>query len=100
MEAPETSLMIAICDQGVEPDVMPVLEAFGIKHYTKISDVSGVGETGRREGNAVWPGQNTVLLMAMPSEKVDPLIERLHAVRDSYPLTPGMRFIVVPARLV
>jgi hypothetical protein len=95
-----TSLVIAIFDQGVEPDVMSVLPEMGIKYFTKFGDVEGSGETGRREGTPIWPGLNTVLLIVMPSEQVDPLIERLHAVRDSFPLTPGMKFIIAPVRMV
>jgi hypothetical protein len=96
----DSKLVIAVFDQGTEPDVMEVLTDLGIRHYTRISNASGSGETGRREGNPIWPGLNTVLLIVMPAEQVQPTIERLHAVRDSYPITPGMRFIVTDAEII
>ena len=96
----DTKLVIAAFDQGTEPDVMEVLADMGIHHYTHLQDVSGSGETGRREGNPVWPGLNTMLFIVMPSDQVQPMIERLHAVRDSYPVTPGMRFIVTEAEII
>ena len=95
-----TSLVIAIVDQGVEPDTMAVLRERGIEHYTQLSDVAGVGETGPRAGNPIWPGLNTVLFMVLPTEQVQPLIDRLHQVRDSFLVTPGMKFIVTPAEIL
>lgn len=99
-ESSTTSLVILVIDQGVEPDVMQVLEQAGLNHFTRFSDVAGAGETGRREGNPIWPGLNTVLFIVMDNEQIPPLVERLHAIRDSYPITPGMRFIVVPAQMI
>jgi hypothetical protein len=87
-------------DQGVEPDVMQTLEEMGLEHFTRFTDVAGAGDTGRREGNPVWPGFNTVLFIVMEDQRIQPLIERLHAVRDSYPIRPGMQFIIVPARMI
>jgi hypothetical protein len=100
MSSEATRLVIAIFDQGVEADVMEALDALGLRHFTKISNVAGRGETGPREGTPIWPGLNTVLLLVMPAERVQPLVDRLHAIRDSFPITPGMKFIVVPAEML
>jgi hypothetical protein len=99
-DSPATSLVILIVDQGVEPDVMEALEANGLDHFTRFSDVSGAGETGRREGNPIWPGLNTVLYIVMENERIQPLVDQLHAIRATYPITPGMKFIVVPAQMI
>lgn len=98
--ATDTSLVILVVDQGVELDALEVLADLGLDHFTKFSDVAGAGTTGRREGNPIWPGLNTVLFIVMDNEQIPPLVERLHAIRDSYPITPGMRFIVVPAQMI
>ena len=99
-DSPTTSQIILIADQGVEMDVMEALEEQGLRHFTRFSDIAGAGETGRREGDPVWPGLNTVLLLVMENEKIQPLVDRCHAIRDSYPITPGMKFIVAPAQLI
>ena len=99
-DSPATSLVLLIVDQGVEPDVMEVLEARGLRHFTRFSDISGAGETGRREGNPIWPGLNTVLYLVMNNDQIQPLIDQLHEVRGSYAITPGMKFIVVPAQMI
>ena len=86
--------VIAIFDSGVLPDIMRVLEELEIRRWTRLPDAKGAGERNIREGSAIWPGLNDVLLLVLPPEKVQPLIERCHAVRDSFPLKPGMRFVV------
>ena len=99
-DSPTTSLVIIIVDQGVEPDVEAALEERGLNHFTKFSDISGSGETGRREGNPIWPGLNTMHYIVMDNDQIQPLVDQLHAIRDTYPITPGMKFIVVPAQLI
>ena len=100
METTESKLVLIIIDQGVEMDVMEAMGEMGLAHFTRLSDVSGSGETGRREGDPIWPGLNTVLMIYMRADQVQPLIERCHAMRDSYPITPGMKFFVLAAEMV
>ena len=99
-DSPTTSLVILVVDQGVEMDVTQTMQEMGLDHFTKFSDIAGAGETGPREGNPIWPGLNTVLYIVMENEKIQPLVDRLHEIRDSYPITPGMKFIVVPAQII
>ena len=83
-----------IFESGVLLDIMRVLEEQGIRRWTRLSDAKGAGERNVHEGTAVWPRHNEVLLLVMPEEAVRPLIDRCHEVRDSFPLKPGMKFIV------
>ena len=91
---PVDKLVIIIVESNAEPDVMGALEELGLEHYTRFGDITGHGETGRKDGTAIFPGLNTVLLVAMPAEKVEPLVEALHRVRDEFIVTPGMKIIV------
>ena len=86
--------VIAVFDSGVLPDIMRVLDGLEIRHWTRLSDAKGAGERNIREGNAIWPGLNEVLLLVLPPEKVEPLVARCHAFRETFPLKPGMKFIV------
>lgn len=97
MDSQPTKLAFIICDQGVEPDVMEILTARGHEHYTSWSDCQGSGETGIRQGTAIWPGLNTVLMVMMPAAEVEPLVAALHEMRDSFPITPGLKVIVTDA---
>ena len=93
-------LMFLVCDQGVEPDVMTILEKHEIAHYTRWTDAFGSGETGTREGTPIWPGLNTVLMLHIPAEKVAPLMDDLHEMRDSFPVTPGLKAFVTDAEMM
>jgi nitrogen regulatory protein PII len=92
-------LVIAIVDQALEPDVRDVFVHLDIHHYTYWTDVRGSGETGIKRGTPVYPGLNTIFMIACADEAVKPFIERMHEVRDSFPLRPGMKILVVPAEM-
>ena len=95
-----SKLAFLVFDQGVEPDVMAVLEDMLIQHYTRWTDAFGSGETGTKEGTPIWPGLNTVLMIYVPAEKVTPLLEKLHEVRDLFAVTPGMKVFVTDAEMM
>lgn len=92
-------LVYAVFESGVLPDIQRVMEELEITQYTHWSDVKGAGERNVHEGTPVWPGFNEVLLLVIPEEKVQPLIDRCHAVRDTFPLKPGMKFIVTDCEM-
>lgn len=100
MEAPVPAagvdkLALIIYESGTEAEVMATLAEFGLAHYTVFEQIKGQGETGRKEGNAIFPGINSVLLVALGAELVEPLVARLHELRDSYIVRPGMKVIVM-----
>lgn len=90
-------LVFVVYDVGVEPDVMRIVEEMSITAWTKWSDCTGKGETGIKEGTAIWPGFNTVLMAVINADLVDPLREKLHAMRDTFPIQPGLKIIVTDA---
>jgi hypothetical protein len=100
MSETTTKVLFLIVDQGVEPDVMDTLKQMGLNHYTSWTDCSGSGETGTRQGTAVWPGLNTVILLVLGEELVEPLVQRLHEVRDSFPTTPGLKIVLMDGVMV
>lgn len=87
-------LVFIVVESSAEPDVMATLAEMDLRHYTRWTDVSGSGETGRKEGNPIFPGLNTVLMVVMPANRVEELVERLHAVRAGFIVRPGMKIIV------
>lgn len=96
----DTKLVYIICDQGVEPDVMELMAKLGHQHWTRWGDCAGSGETGLREGNPVWPGLNTIIMMVMAGAAIEPLVEKLHELRDSFPITPGLKVIVTEGIII
>jgi hypothetical protein len=97
MSKEATKLVLIVCEQGVEPDVMGALRSVGVSHYTRWTDCTGSGETGTREGTAIWPGLNSVVMVVMDAALVAPLHARLREVCDSFPVTPGLKMIVTDA---
>ena len=93
-------LVFIIFEEGIQPDVLEALQRHGLTHYTLWEGASGVGETGPKRGDPVWPGLNGMLMVAMAEKAVQPLIADLHAFRDSLPIRPGLRFIITDAVLV
>lgn len=91
---PVDKLAFIIVESSAEPDVIAALEALDIVHYTRFADVAGHGETGRKDGTAIFPGLNTVIMAAIAAERVSPMVEALHRVRDSFLVTPGLKIIV------
>jgi len=79
---------------------MGILQARGHKHYTKWGDCHGAGETGIRDGTPVWPGLNTVVMIVIEALEVEPLVAQLHEMRDSFPITPGLKLIVTDAMII
>jgi len=93
-------LVYAIVESGVLPDVQEIMEAQGITGWTRFTDVQGAGERNVHEGTPVYPGLNEVLLLVLDEEQIQPFVDRCHEVRDSFPLKPGMRFIVTDCQFI
>ncbi len=64
-----------------------LLEAEHVEGYTELAPGRGAGATGRMEGSRAWPGETTVLLTVVPSERAPTLVAslRTHAAQ----LEPG-----------
>lgn len=99
-DAAVTKLVFIICDQSVEPDVMDTLQQQGLGHYTLWGDCQGAGTTGIRQGTPIWPGLNTVVMVVMGEAQIEPLRRELHALRDTFAITPGLKMIITDAVMI
>ena len=63
-------------------DVLAVLQERAIKAYTLFREVSGVGTTGAATGSFASIGSNSMMLVALPEEQADQLIDKLKIFRD------------------
>ena len=77
--------LLIICATGADEQAIALLEEAGVSGYTKFSGASGRGETGRHEGTQVWPGQNTLILSAVPESLVPEVVQRLKGLHNSRP---------------
>jgi hypothetical protein len=70
-------LLTIICETACDDEIMRLLDEVGAPGYTKIPGATGMGATGRREGSTVWPGRNTIYLVAIESEQAQVFIEKM-----------------------
>ena len=87
-------LVYIIAETGTYVQIRELLAEMELEHYTLFEQVKGSGETGRKEGSAIFPGINNVMMVAMNEEKIPALVNGLHEIRDSFIIQPGMKVIV------
>ncbi|MEA2062175.1 MAG: hypothetical protein U9P14_00630 [Gemmatimonadota bacterium] len=70
-------------DIGIDDSVMLILKEAGIKSYTKWQEVQDVPEKGRpRMGTHIWPGVNSAMLIPVPEDKEDLLMETISSFNE------------------
>ena len=87
-------LVWVIVESGIEREVSDAMSELDLHHYTRFQQIEGAGDTGHKQGNAIFPGINMVIMIAMQEDRIEPLVLRLHEIRDSYIIPPGMKVIV------
>lgn len=91
-------LLLIFCDSGVEERVLEGLRRVGVPGYSRLAEVSGSGRTGRRDGDPVWPGTNSLLMVAVPSEEaVDAVREMVLTLKQEYIRAPALHAFTLEA---
>ena len=75
-------MVMMIFRDSLDDEVTSLLKEFGVKAFTEIHNVEGLGETGAAFHSFTWPGRNSMILTAMPEDRADRLIKRLREFRD------------------
>lgn len=74
-------LLITFRD-SLEQEVYHLLREEGIKAYTVIPSVHGVGEAGPAFGALASNGENSIILLALPKERAEQLVKAFAEARD------------------
>jgi len=75
-----------IANRSVEEDLMDAFAKAGVvKHYTKFPVVHGVGTSGPRMGDAVWPEENFALVCYCEDAEARRVAELAAAVKLRFP---------------
>lgn len=95
-------MLMIVCETGIDYRVVRILDEVHVPGYTRYSGVSGVGETGRRLGSPIMPGQNTVFLSVMPEEMAHEVVERIKQLVESFEerRKPALRVFAMPAEVL
>lgn len=87
----ERCFLLMVCETMFAERVVELMDELEVPGYTRFGGVSGVGETGRHEGTAIWPGTNTVIFTALPDEaQAEQIVQRVEQlIADQYARRPG-----------
>ncbi|MBM3493997.1 MAG: hypothetical protein FJX72_06720 [Armatimonadetes bacterium] len=90
-------LLFIVCEANVDERVIELLTEVGVAGYTRFTDAFGSGTHGRREGSPVWPGLNSIVIAAAPTEQVAVVREQIEALQAEREGRLAIRVFAVPA---
>ena len=80
----------------IENKVVEELEKIGVKAYTKLPSVHGVGtHSVPHLDSLIWPGINHGLFIAVEEEKKDEILKRMKELKSTYK-KEGLKVFVLP----
>lgn len=75
-------MVMLIFRNSLDHDIQSLLKECGVKAFTEMHHVEGLGETGAAIDSFAWPGANSMILTAMPEDCADRLIKKVREFRD------------------
>jgi hypothetical protein len=70
-------MVMMVFRTSLEHDVLPLIEEEQLP-FTRLDSVQGKGLTGNIPGSVMWGGSNTILLLAVPDERLASFRDRAH----------------------
>jgi len=83
-------MLMITYNHALDEEMMDVLKESGVEGYTKISGITGSGESGPHMGTNIWPATNNVLFIAVTATQRKRLQKAGKELSDSFP-GEGMR---------
>jgi hypothetical protein len=85
-----------IANQSVEENILEALKRAGVaKQYTKYPDIYGVGSSGPRMGDAIWPEVNFALVVWCEEEEARAIESAIAPVKERFP-NEGVKIFGLP----
>jgi hypothetical protein len=85
-----------VANHAVEEDILEAFKDAGVaKFYTKYSNVFGVGSTGPRMGDAIWPEVNFSLVIWCELDEAKGIAKAVAKVKKHFP-NEGIKLFGVP----
>jgi len=87
-----------IANRSVEEDLYDIFRRRELSpFYTKLPEVHGVGQSGPRMGDHVWPEENFVLIVYCEDSEVEALRGAVGALKELFP-EEGIKMFAVGAQ--
>ena len=75
-----------IANHSVEENILEALQKNGVgKYYTKYPTIFGVGVSGPRMGDSVWPEENFALVIWCEEDEARRIEQAVEGVREQFP---------------
>jgi hypothetical protein len=75
-----------IANHSVEENILEAFRNEGVgKYYTKYPNILGVGSTGPRMGDAIWPEENFALVIWCEEDEAQGIERAVAAVKEGFP---------------
>ena len=85
-----------IANHSVEENVLEALKEHGVgKYYTCYPNVTGIGSSGPRMGDAVWPEENFALVIWCEEDEARGIVKSMAEVKEKFP-GEGIKVFGVP----
>jgi nitrogen regulatory protein PII len=89
-------LVLIAHNMAIDGEVTEALAAAGVEAYTKLPNALGKGHTSDPHLNTdVWPGENTVTLVAVEDALVAPVLDKVRELRATLG-REGIKAFVLP----
>ena len=87
-----------VANHSVEENIHEALKDEGVgKYYTKYSNVYGVGSSGPRMGDAVWPEENFTIVIWCDEKEALGIERAVVAVKKQFP-DEGIKLFGLPTK--
>ena len=87
-----------IANQSVEENILEAFKYEGVgKYYTKYTHVFGVGTSGPRMGDSVWPEENFTLVIWCDEEEARGIEKAVGEVKKQFP-DEGIKVFGLPEK--
>ncbi|MDR2029797.1 MAG: hypothetical protein LBP93_09720 [Treponema sp.] len=85
-----------IANHSVEENILEAFKNEGVaKYYTKIPRVQGIGSTGPRMGDAIWPEENFSLVIWCEEDEARGIERAVFRVKKQFP-DEGIKIFGLP----
>ena len=75
-----------VANHSVEENIMEAFKKEGVgKYYTKYPTIFGVGTSGPRMGDAIWPEENFALVIWCEEEEARAIQRVVEGIKEHFP---------------
>jgi hypothetical protein len=88
-----------VANHSVEENILEALSKEGVgKYYTRYPNVYGVGKSGPRMGDAIWPEENFALVIWCEEDEARGIARAVAEVKEHF-VNEGIRIFGLPEQI-